>query len=76
MIKALMLYSILEVEVSGSSVQEFSDSLGELQTLIQSSDREFNPDKKVWIIKNFAKYKEIPWVARAIEDRDHQPTLF
>ncbi len=75
MIKALMLYTILEVEVSGSSVEEFAESLGELKDTIQAVDREFDSNKKVWIVKNVENYKDIPWVKRALEDRDHQPTL-
>jgi hypothetical protein len=75
-IKALMHYTILEVEVSGDTVEEFAESLGELKDTIQAVDREFDSNKKVWIVRNVEKYKDVPWVVTALEDRIRQPTLF
>jgi hypothetical protein len=76
MIKALMLYSCLEVTISGETIAEFSESLGKLQRLISPCDRDWQPDRKTWIVKNVAEYKDISWVRKALEERNRQLTLY
>jgi hypothetical protein len=75
-IKAMMHYTISEVEVSGDTVEEFAESLGELKDTIHTADREFDSNRRTWKVRNVEKYKDVPWVAKALEDRDRQPTLF
>lgn len=76
MIKAVMKFETLEVEITGQSIPEFAESLGELQSSILPGDREWRPDRRLWVVRNVDRYKHLPWVARALEDRSRQQALF
>ena len=75
MIKATMFNSILEVQIKGATLDEFETDLGRVRELFAHEDREFRPDKSMWLIKNVEKYLHIPFVATALHEREMQLTL-
>jgi hypothetical protein len=76
MIQAVMYETIIEVEVSGSTLKEWTEDMKRLNEAIPSADREFNTDKKVWIIRNIKKYTHVPFIRAALENRRKQMSLF
>ena len=64
------------VTIRGSTLNDFNDYLEEFKDLIAKEDRVYDPDKKAWIVKNYEKYKHLPWMFVAIENRRNQLSLF
>jgi len=78
MIKAVIFNSIMEVSIRipRGSIDDFDADLKRVLDTFANEDRTFNQNRKVWIIKNFEKYKDVPFVATAIAERKLQQTLF
>jgi hypothetical protein len=76
MIRATMFDTVLEVEVSASGMEEFYAELEKVRDAISKADREWDPDRKVWRVHNVEKYREVPFVRKALENRQRQPKLF
>jgi hypothetical protein len=76
MIQAVMYETIIEVEISGSTLREWTADMKRLSEAIPSADREFNSDRKVWIIRNTHKYAHVPFIRAALENRRKQMSLF
>ena len=76
MIQAVMFETIVEVEISASSTKEWAADFGRFIEAIRSADREFNRDKKVWIVRDPATYAHVDFIANAMKNRDRQPSLF
>lgn len=56
--------------------QDFFRDLERIKNDIHHRDRQFDPAKKVWIVKNLEAYGEVPYIYYAVELRKHQLTLF
>jgi len=76
MLKAVMYETQMAVKISGKTMDEFSEDLQYLKNVIPPFDRKYDDANKVFIINNPNRYQRIPFVRRAIEDRERQLTLF
>jgi hypothetical protein len=54
----------LVVKVEGS-IAEFAESLTQLKDTFNSADREFDSNRKAWIVRNLDTYAAVPLVKNA-----------
>lgn len=57
----------LEVKVMAHSIEEYVTDMSAVSKEIPSSKREFNQDRRSWIVKDWHPYKDVPFVRSAIE---------
>ncbi len=76
MIQATAFDTIVEVEISGSSTQEWAADFGRFTEAIHAADREFNRDRRVWIVRNLEDYADVNFIKNALANRGRQPDLF
>ncbi len=76
MITAIAFETVVEVQVSGSTVQEYSEDLQRLTKDIPARDREFVEHRKAWKIIHPEVYKHLPYIAKALQLRENQLSLF
>jgi len=76
MINAIAYDTHAEVFVTGEDHLEWITDFERFKQDIQSKDREYKSHKKVWIVKNLEHYIRVPYIKRALLDRDKQLKLF
>ena len=76
MIQAVMFDSIIEVEISGSSTQEWAADFGRFVEAVPAGDHEFNRDRRVWVVRHPESYAHVPFIANAMKNRERLPDLF
>ena len=76
MISAVFFDTHLEVKISGNSLNEFEIELAQVKATFDRSDRQWDDNRQVWIIKNVERYIHVPYVKAAMLSRQSQPTLF
>jgi hypothetical protein len=62
----------LEVKVMASSTKEYADDMGVVDKAIPYSRREFNQDRRSWIVRDWHPYKDVLFVRSAIENAKMQ----
>jgi len=75
-ISAIVFDTHAELSIHAKSMEDFERDLNSIKELFNASDRKYDPDRKVWIIKNYDQYRNYDFMKRAIETRKNQLELF
>lgn len=57
----------MEIEISGSSIYEYTRDLGEMADAIPLSKRTFDRDRGVWVVAEWNEFVNVPFVRSAID---------
>ena len=71
---AYMDGSVLIVKIEKSD--NFVEALDKIKSTFLKEDREYNDNKKCWVIKNPQSYAHVPFVQNALRDFKSQLSLF
>lgn len=74
MITVIVQHTSAELKLSGGLSS--AEDLARIKNDIDKKDRTFNEDKKCFIVKNLDRYRDLPYIAKALEDRKRQLELF
>jgi len=77
MIQVTVNFSSLELKIIHTTDEdEFNNDLDWIKDHIDQADREYRPDKKLFVVSNIQKYMHLERIRKALELRRQQPTLF
>ena len=76
MIQATAFDTIVEVEISGRSTKEWAADFGRFCEAIRPADREFDRNRRAWIVRNLQNYAHVDFIANAMKSRERQSSLF
>ena len=73
MLHCTMYETSMKIAISDPN---FDRDLARLTTTVPKRDRRYDGHRRIWIIQNPERYKVLPEIKAAIEDRQRQPLLF